>query len=168
MQSRTKYLITLALAFFATHLAASGLASAAILKKVCVLTSEEKSSVSIRIDGQDAFGYQGGLYYKGKRVAPFSTGQANGYGTVWWSIQKRKSKIESAEVNQVLFFKGTQLYNPLRSSPPAKEINRLIFVGLGASLYYSPQKENKDLLQAGEGFWKMSNECNEIRFRYGM
>ena len=162
----TKPLIVAGLVVMASL--ATDLARAEYLKRVCELKSEEKSSVVIKINRQEAFGYQGDLYYKGKHVAPFSTGQANGYGTVWWSTNSGGDSRELAGINRVVFFSGAHLFNPLRSVPPAEGIDRMLFVGLGSDLYYSPHKGSQDLLQAGEGMWRISKGCAGVKFRRGM
>ncbi|WP_411867087.1 hypothetical protein [Vulcanococcus limneticus] len=90
------------------------MANAESLKRTYELKSEEKSSVVIRIDRSEAFGYEGGLCYKSKRVAPFATGKANGYGTGRWSIDAEEGRKTSAEANRVIFLSGSELFDPLR------------------------------------------------------
>ena len=168
MPARTKYSSCVASVLVVSQMTFSQMAYAERLKQICELKSEEKSSVGIRIERQEGYGYQGGLFYKGKRVASFQTGQANGYGSVWWRLGAGGNEKGSGGTNRILFFKGSQLYNSMRLVPSAKEIDRLVLVGLGAQIYYTQWRSNRDLLQAGAGFWRISNGCSGVRFTYGM
>ena len=137
-------------------------ATAAPLPMICELTSEEVPEIKVRLTERTAISLRGELLQNGVHLGTFQTGQAKGYGSVWWSFHDSYDKVKGISV----LFKDNQHWNPHRRIPRPSETNRVLFVGFDTDLWNWSNTQrpgvfrgNRNLIKAAAGFWSISNQC---------
>lgn len=130
----------------------------------CEWLSEVTPEVVIRFSDTNGVGtYRGALFTRGRRLMAVQEGQSQGYGSHWWS-----SGGGSGPSGQVLVFAGDRV---VRGTPGIWEgrrptgVGRVLLVGLGSALYYGSDprwREDRALLTAAEGFWRLSPGCRAL------
>ena len=136
--------------------------SAEPLPLMCELASEEVPGIQIRLVERTPVSLRGELYQNNKSLGVFQTGQTKGYSGAWWSFDDRKTYVRG----QAVLFKNDLIWNPHRNDPQPSTTNRVLFVGLGSSLWFwkdsdaqSQYRKNRHLLRAVAGFWSISERC---------
>ena len=136
--------------------------SAEPLPLVCELTSEEVPDIQIRLVERTPVALRGELFQKNRSLGVFQTGQTKGYSGAWWSFDDRTTYVRGKAV----LFKDDVIWNPHRSYPRPSTTNRVLFVGLGSSLWFWKNSDhsvqyrmNRNLLRAVAGFWSISERC---------
>ena len=137
-------------------------AAAIPLPLVCELTSEEISTVKIRLTERTTGSLRGELIQNDKTLGVFQSGKPKRGKDPWWSFQQDNQSSKGISV----FFKDTELWNPFRRFPRPQDSNRVLFAGLGPALWNwtAAQKGrvfqgNSDLLKAAGGLWSISSQC---------
>ena len=137
--------------------------SAAVpLPLVCELTSEETSSVKIRLSERTIGSLKGEIIQNGRVLGIFQSGKPKPGKDPWWSFAQGSNSAKGISV----FFKNAELWNPYRRIPRPQDSNRVLFAGLGPALWNwtATQKQhvfrsNRDLLKAAGGIWSISSQC---------
>ena len=144
--------------------------SAEPLPLVCELASEEVPGIQIRLVERTPVSLRGELYQNNKSLGVFQTGQTKGYSGAWWSFDGRKTYVRGKAV----LFKNDLIWNPHRNDLRPSTTNRVLFVGLGSSLWFwkdsdaqSQYRKNRHLLRAVAGFWSISERCLSGRMMRG-
>ena len=132
------------------------------LPLVCDLTSEESSSVKIRLTERTTGSLKGELLQNNQVLGVFHSGKPKQGKDPWWSFQQGTQSSKGISI----FFKDTELWNPYRRSPRPQDSNRVLFAGLAPALWNwttaqqrSVFKNNSDLLKAAGGIWSISSQC---------
>jgi len=127
---------------------------------LCEWTSEvSPDAVIIFTSTTETGSYSGSLLYKNQRIIKFEQAQAQGYGSILWSTGDNRRAS-----GQIVVFRGDQVKRGYLSSQ-SQGPQRLLIVGLGASLWYgdNPQLREMDLvIAAAEGFWRPSAACPSL------
>ena len=137
-------------------------AAAVPLPLVCELTSEETSSVKIRLTERTTGSLKGELIQNNQVLGVFQSGKPKRGKDPWWSFQQDNKSSKGISV----FFKDTELWNPYRRLPRPQDSNRVLFAGLAPALWNWDSTEqrsvfrgNIDLLKAAGGLWSISSRC---------
>lgn len=145
-------------------------ATATPLPFVCELTSEETSSIKIRLTERTALSLKGELLQDEKVLGVFQSGKPKPGKAPWWSFHHNNSSSRGVSV----LFKDTEIWNPYRQLPRPEEINRVLFAGLVTSIWSLNRSEklryfhkNYALLKAAGGFWSISSLCIGGRIEKG-
>ncbi len=137
-------------------------AAAIPLPLVCELTSEETSSVKIRLTERTTGSLQGELLQNDRVLGVFQSGKPKRGKDPWWSFRQNTKSAKGISV----FFKDEELWNPYRRLPRPQNSNRVLFAGLAPALWNWDSTEqrsvfrgNIDLLKAAGGLWSISSRC---------
>lgn len=125
----------------------------------CEWISEVTPEAVIRFTSASGVGYDGNLFYRGKRVLRFQEGQYQGYGSHWWSSGEGDDNVKG-----VVVFRGNQVLRGTPGAPPQGP-QRVLLVGLGSTLWYADQlqwRSQEPLLTAAEGFWRTASGCRTL------
>lgn len=126
----------------------------------CDLRSEvdPKAEIQWTYNTTKAGTWNGRLNYGGKTILQLAATQAQGYGTRSWAAAGYET-----QVGRLLPFSDDQ---PTNSLANRRQVNRLLLVGLGSTLYYrfrgSDQEPSMRMLQAAEGFWRITSGCRNF------
>ena len=126
----------------------------------CDLRSEvdPKAEIQWTYNTTKAGTWNGRLNYGGKTILQLTATQAQGYGTRSWAAAGYET-----QVGRLLPFSDDQ---PTNSLANRRQVNRLLLVGLGSTLYYrfrgSDQEPSMRMLQAAEGFWRITSGCRNF------
>ena len=105
--------------------------SAAVpLPLVCELTSEETSSVKIRLSERTIGSLKGEIIQNGRVLGIFQSGKPKPGKDPWWSFAQGSNSAKGISV----FFKNAELWNPYRRIPRPQDSNRVLFAGLAANM----------------------------------
>ncbi|QEY33014.1 hypothetical protein EVJ50_13045 [Synechococcus sp. RSCCF101] len=156
---RRPALLAAAAAVAVSGFAPGGLRAAELGPGPCIWTSEVSPEALIRFQPQTQPGLRRGeLFFRRRRVSGFEVGTSLGYGTSWWGLTPQSE----GRGDRVVWFRGPE---PLRSLPsPGPAADRLLITGLGSALWYRGDqrlRREPTLIQAAEGFWRMSPTCPE-------
>ena len=98
------------------------------------------------------------LIWKGKVVRSLLMGQPNGYGSRWWAYKGNNGKPIGG--GRLVTFRGNQ---PTRGTNPGRPskifLQKALFIDMGADIYYSNMRGERDLITAAEGFWQIPANC---------
>ena len=123
----------------------------------CDLRSEvdPKAKIQWTYDKTNAPYWRGRLSYEGKAMVQLVATQAQGYGSRLWWVAGQEAK----EGRLIPFSEG----QPSESLDRRSQVNRFLLVGLGSTLYYrfrgSEQEPSLRMLNAAEGFWRITSGC---------
>ena len=126
----------------------------------CDLRSEvdPKAEIQWTYDTTKAGTWNGRLNYGGKTILQLAATQAQGYGTRSWAAVGYEP-----QVGRLLPFSDDQ---PTNSLANRHQVNRLLLTDLGSTLYYrfrdSDQEPSMLMLQAAEGFWRITSGCRNF------
>ena len=128
----------------------------------CDLRSEvdPKAEIQWTYDNSNAGTWNGRLNYGGKTILQLAATQAQGYGTRSWAAVGNEP-----QVGRLLPFSDDQ---PTNSLTNRQQVNRLLLVGLGSTLYYRYRNSDQEpiintrMLQAAEGFWRITSGCRNF------
>ena len=128
----------------------------------CDLRSEvnPKAEIQWTYDTTKAGTWSGRLNYGGKTILQLTATQAQGYGTRSWAAVGYEP-----QVGRLLPFSDDK---PTNSLANRHQVNRLLLVGLGSTLYYRSRNFDQEpiinmrMLQAAEGFWRITGGCRNF------
>ena len=128
----------------------------------CDLRSEvdPKAEIQWTYNTTKAGTWNGRLNYGGKTILQLTATQAQGYGTRSWAAVGYEP-----QVGRLLPFSDDQ---PTNSLANRHQVNRLLLVGLGSTLYYRFRNFDQEpiinmrMLQAAEGFWRITSGCRNF------
>ena len=119
----------------------------------CILVSEEVPSISIVLSERKTNALKGSFVSKKSIHGNFYTHRPKRFKPTSWSFEKNNTKFNGAAI----LLKDGKIWHPYQSKIKSHEVNEVIFSGLSAEL--SKITDDKDLLKATSGFFKIGNEC---------
>ena len=127
--------------------------------ETCTWTNASSPEATIQIKETNAIGIvSADLLWKGKAIRSLLMGQFNGYGSLWWSYQDEDGKPIGG--GPLVAFLGDRPRRAVRPNKTERDKNKkALLVGLSPDLYYTDQRENIELLRAGEDFWYIPKQC---------
>jgi len=131
---------------------------------LCQWVSELTPEAVIRFEARPkVWSSRGTFYYRGEALLPFRERQSKIVGTVHWDTAS-----DEGPSGEVVLFHGDQV---LRGSTAywtgddSKDADRVLLVGFGRMLMIRSDRnwrDDKVLLAAGEGFWRLGPGCRNL------
>ena len=119
----------------------------------CILISEEISSISIILNERTSNSLKGSISSKNNFNLNFYTHRPQREKPASWSFERGDTKFNG----EVVLFKDEKIWHQYQTKIKSSEVNRVIFSGLSSKL--SKITNNRDLLKATSGFFKIGNGC---------
>ena len=128
--------------------------------ETCTWTNASSPEATIRIKGTNTIGIvSADLLWENKMIRSLLMGQFNGYGSLWWSYEDEDGQPIGG--GPLVGFIGDRPRRAVRPNEAESDKNKkVLLVGLSPNLYYTDQRENIELLRAGEDFWQIPEQCN--------
>jgi len=130
----------------------------------CQWVSELTPEAVIRFEPRPkAWSSRGTFFYRGEAMLPFRESQSSTIGSIHWHTDN-----DEGPSGEVVLFKGDQV---LRGSTAywtgddSTEADRVLLVGFGRMLMIRSDRNWRDdklLLSAGEGFWRVGPGCRSL------
>ena len=130
----------------------------------CQWVSELTPEAVIRFEPRPkAWSSRGMFFYRGEAMLPFRESQSSTIGSIHWHTDN-----DEGPSGEVVLFHGDQV---LRGSTAywtvddSKEADRVLLVGFGRMLMIRSDRNWRDdklLLSAGEGFWRVGPGCRSL------
>ena len=130
----------------------------------CQWVSELTPEAVIRFEPRPkAWSSRGMFFYRGEAMLPFRESQSSTIGSIHWHTDN-----DEGPSGEVVLFNGDQV---LRGSTAywtgddSKEADRVLLVGFGRMLMSRSDRNWRDdklLLAAGEGFWRLGPGCRSL------
>jgi hypothetical protein len=130
----------------------------------CQWVSELTPEAVIRFEPRPkAWSSRGMFFYRGEAMLPFRESQSSTIGSIHWHTDN-----DEGPSGEVVLFHGDQV---LRGSTAywtgddSKEADRVLLVGFGRMLMSRSDRNWRDdklLLAAGEGFWRLGPGCRSL------
>ena len=119
----------------------------------CYLISEEVPSISIILKERKSNSLKGSISSKNNLKGNFYTHRPIREKPTSWSFENGKTKL----YGEAILLKDGKIWHPYQTKIKSYEVNMVIFTGLSSKL--SKITNNKDLLKATAGFFKIGNGC---------
>tara|TARA_Y100001970_G_scaffold163565_1_gene199911 strand:- start:7133 stop:7555 length:423 start_codon:yes stop_codon:yes gene_type:complete len=119
----------------------------------CILISEEVPSISIVLSERRSDSLKGTFIMDNKFKATFFTHRPRTEKPTSWTFEKSEIKFKG----DAILFKNGRIWHPYQEEIKSNEVNRVLFSGLALKL--SGITNEKNILKATSGFFKIGNEC---------
>ncbi len=119
----------------------------------CILTSEEVPTISIVLSERRSNSLKGKILFNGKFEGNFYTRKPTKDTPAKWSFEKGNIKIDG----ELILFKDISIWHPYQNQIKSYEVNKVLFPNLASKL--SKSINNRDLIKAAYGFFKIGNKC---------
>ncbi len=119
----------------------------------CVLVSENVPSISIVLSERRSNDLKGVLAIKNNVKGSFYTYKPTKEEPSSWSFENPNNKFNG----EAILLKGNEIWHPYQSKIKAHEVNKVFFSGLSSN--FSKVTNERDLLKAASGFFKIGSGC---------
>ena len=119
----------------------------------CVLVSENVPSISIVLSERRSNDLKGVLAIENNIKGNFYTYKPTKEEPSSWSFEKTNIKFNG----EAILLKGNEIWHPYQSKIKAHEVNKVFFSGLSSN--FSKVTNERDLLKAASGFFKIGSGC---------
>ena len=119
----------------------------------CVLVSENVPSISIVLSERRSNDLKGVLAIENNVKGNFYTYKPTKGEPSSWSFEKTNIKFNG----EAILLKGNEIWHPYQSKIKAHEVNKVFFSGLSSN--FSKVTNERDLLKAASGFFKIGSGC---------
>ena len=119
----------------------------------CILVSEEVPSISIVLSERRSNALKGIISNEKKIKGDFYTHKPTQTKPSSWSFENTKTKFSG----EAILLKGHEIWHPYQTKIKSYEVNKVLFSGLSSKL--SKVTNEKDLLKATSGFFKIGSGC---------
>ena len=127
----------------------------------CVLVSENVPSISIVLSERRSNDLKGVLAIENNVKGNFYTYKPTKEEPSSWSFEKPNIKFNG----EAILLKGNEIWHPYNSKIKAYEVNKVFFSGLSSN--FSKVTNERDLLKAASGFFKIGSGCLGGRVKKG-
>ena len=119
----------------------------------CVLVSEDVPSISIILSERRSNALKG-IISKDKNIRGiFYTHKPTQIKPSSWSFENTNIKFSG----EAILLKGNEIWHPYQTEIKSHEVNKVLFSGLSSKL--SKVSNERELLKATSGFFKIGNGC---------
>ena len=127
----------------------------------CLWISEVIPEAIIKINDNKLFSVRADLIFDKKIVGEIEMIEPNGYGSKSWGWVTKNENKELVRGGRLIPFFGDKPARGLKwdKSFFLNNPRKVIFVGMGSDLYYSGFRDQKRLITASEGFWRLDKNC---------
>ena len=119
----------------------------------CFLISEEVPSISIILNERRSNSLKGSISYKKNLKGNFYTHRPTKEKPTSWSFENGGTILNG----EAILLKDGEIWHPYQTKIKSHEVNMVIFSGLSTKL--SKITNNRDLLKATSGFFKIGSGC---------
>ena len=127
---------------------------AEIIKPInCILVSEEVPSISIVLSERRPNALKGVLSKDNNIEGDFYTHKPTQEKPSSWSFEKTNNKFKG----EAILLKDNVIWHPYQTKIKSYEVNKVLFSGLSSKL--SKVTNEKDIIKATSGFFKIGNGC---------
>jgi hypothetical protein len=127
----------------------------------CVLVSENVPSISIVLSERRSNDLKGVLTIENNVKGNFYTYKPTKEEPSSWSFEKPNIKFNG----ETILLKGNEIWHPYQSKIKAHEVNKVFFSGLSSN--FSKVTNERELLKAASGFFKIGSGCLGGRVKKG-
>ena len=127
----------------------------------CVLVSENVPSISIVLSERRSNDLKGVLTIENNVKGNFYTYKQKKEEPSSWNFEKPNIKFNG----ETILLKGNEIWHPYQSKIKAHEVNKVFFSGLSSN--FSKVTNERDLLKAASGFFKIGSGCLGGRVKKG-
>tara|TARA_Y100000766_G_C18864033_1_gene584792 strand:- start:777 stop:1205 length:429 start_codon:yes stop_codon:yes gene_type:complete len=119
----------------------------------CILVSEEVPSISIVLSERRSNSLKGSLFSENKNKGSFYSHKPTKQKQASWRFEK----INNVFKGETILLKNGEIWHQYQTIIKSYEVNRVLFSGLSSNL--SKVTNERDLLKATSGFFKIGDEC---------
>ena len=119
----------------------------------CILISEEVPSISIILNERTSNSLKGFISSKKNTKLIFFTHRPIREKPTSWSFENGETKFNG----EAILLRDGKIWHKYQTKIKSNEVNRVIFSGFSSKL--SKITNNRDLLKAASGFFKIGNGC---------
>ncbi len=119
----------------------------------CILISEEIPEISIILSERTTNALKGVILYEDKIKGNFYTHRPTYNKDTSWSFERDDLKLRG----DAILFKDDEIWHRNQKNIKSTEVNKVLFYGLASKL--SKTTNEKKLIKATSGFFKIGNEC---------
>ena len=119
----------------------------------CVLVSEDVPSISIVLSERRSNALKGTISNEKNIRGTFYTHKASQIKPSSWSFENTNIKFSG----EAILLKGNEIWHPYQTEIKSHEVNKVLFSGLSSKL--SKVSNERELLKATSGFFKIGNGC---------
>ena len=119
----------------------------------CILVSEEVPSISIVLSERRSNALKGSISNKKNIKGDFYTHKPTQTKPSSWSFENTNINFSG----EAILLKGNEIWHPYQTEIKSYEVNKVLFSGLSSKL--SKVSNERELLKATSGFFKIGNGC---------
>ena len=119
----------------------------------CILVSEEVPSITIVLSQRGSNSLMGSLLSENNNKGNFYSHKPTKQKRASWKFEK----INNVFKGESILLKNGEIWHEYQTKIKSHEVNRVLFSGLSSNL--SKVTNERDLLKATSGFFKIGNEC---------
>ena len=119
----------------------------------CVLVSEDVPSISIVLSERRSNALKGTISNEKNIRGTFYTHKPTKIKPSSWSFENTNIKFSG----EAILLKGNEIWHPYQTEIKSHEVNKVLFSGLSSKL--SKVSNERELLKATSGFFKIGNGC---------
>ena len=119
----------------------------------CVLVSEDVPSISIVLSERRSNALKGTILNEKNIRGTFYTYKPTQIKPSSWSFENTNIKFSG----EAILLKGNEIWHPYQTEIKSHEVNKVLFSGLSSKL--SKVSNERELLKATSGFFKIGNGC---------
>lgn len=119
----------------------------------CVLVSEDVPSISIVLSERRSNALKGTISNEKNIKGTFYTHKPTQIKPSSWSFENTNIKFSG----EAILLKGNEIWHPYQTEIKSHEVNKVLFSGLSSKL--SKVSNERELLKATSGFFKIGNGC---------
>ena len=120
----------------------------------CILVSEDVPSISIVLSERRSNSLKGVLFKENEVKGNFYTHKPTQEEPTSWSFEKTNIKFKG----EAILLKDNKIWNHYQNKIKSHEVNKVLFSGLSSNL--STVTNERDVLKATSGFFKIGSGCN--------
>ena len=119
----------------------------------CILVSEDVPSISIVLSERRSNALKGTISNEKNIRGTFYTHKPTQIKPASWSFENTNIKFSG----EAILLKGNEIWHPYQTEIKSHEVNKVLFSGLSSKL--SKVSNERELLKATSGFFKIGNGC---------
>ena len=119
----------------------------------CILLSEDVPSISIVLSNRGSHSLKGDLLINNNKKGNFYTHRPTKEKPTSWTFEKKNIRL----IGEAILLKDEKVWHKYQTEIKSHEVNRVLFSELSSKL--SSITNERDLLKATAGFFRIGNEC---------
>ena len=119
----------------------------------CILISEDVPTISVLLSERRVNALKGVLLNKDKVEGDFYSYKPTKDKPSRWSFEKKDIELKGESI----LLKDSKIWHRYQNKIKSHEVNKVLFYGLSTQI--SKFIDDKDLIRATSGFFKIGNEC---------